>query len=396
MSHAVKKDFSFLEKEFLPFAKPQISQEAIDDVVECLKSGWLVTGPRVQHFEEMLKNYCQSPYVLTLGSATAGLFFVVQALDLGPDDEVITTPLTFVATTNAIASVGAKPIFVDIEEETLNINVNKIEASITEKTKAIMPVHFAGLPVDLDPLYALAEKYNLRVIEDAAHAIGAEYKGKKIGSFGDTQIFSFYANKTITTGEGGCITTRDPALAKEIGLLRFHGMDREAWNRYGKNGSQDYEIVKPGFKSNMMDLQAAIGIHQLKSLDLFIEQRQALVDEYQRLLAGWQEITLPQKPSYDHKHAWHLFTALINSDRCGMTRDEFMTALKNLNIGTGLHYKPVHLYPYYRETFGYKEGDFPIAESVGNRIISLPLFPAMTQIDLQRVIKAMKQVLRKN
>lgn len=396
MSHAVKQNKASLEEEFLPFAKPQISQEAIDDVVECLKSGWLVTGPRVQQFEEMLKNYCQSPYALTLGSATAGLFFVIQALELNPEDEVITTPLTFVATTNAIVSVGAKPVFADIEEGTLNIDVNKIEPLINKKTKAIMPVHFAGLPVDLDPLYALAKKYNLRVIEDAAHAIGAEYKGKKIGSFGDTQIFSFYANKTITTGEGGCITTRDPALAKEIGLLRFHGIDREAWNRYGKNGSQDYEVIKPGFKSNMMDLQAAIGIHQLKSLDQFIAQRQVLVDEYQRLLSGWQEITLPQKPSYDHKHAWHLFTVLINSDKCGIMRDEFMAALKNLNIGTGLHYKPVHLYPYYRKTFGYKEGDFPIAESVGNRIVSLPLFPAMTQTDQHRVIKAMKQVLRKN
>ncbi len=381
-----------MSEEFLPFSRPTISREAIDEVVSCLQSGWITTGPRVAKFTENLQQYLGAPYVLPLTSATAGLHLALLGMDIKPGDEVITTPLTFAATLNTIVLAGAKPVLVDIDPQTLNIDLNRLESAITNKTRVILPVHFAGLPVDLDYLYQLAEKYNLRVIEDAAHAIGTEYKGKRVGSFGDTQVFSFHPNKNMTTGEGGCVTTRDADLAKKIGLLRFHGIDREAWNRFGKSGTQDYEIVLPGFKYNMMDIQAALGLHQLNELEGFIERRTDLVNRYQEVLADWPQWTLPSEPAFSHRHAWHLYTPLINEDVAKMNRDEFMNRMKEKNIGTGLHYRAVHLYPYYREVFGFSQGDFPHAENVGERIVSLPLFPTMTESDHDRVIDVMYSV----
>jgi len=381
-----------MSEEFLPFSRPSISRAAIDEVVSCLESGWITTGPRVAQFTESLKNYLGAPFVLPLTSATAGLHLALLGMDLQPGDEVITTPLTFAATLNVIVLSGAKPVLVDIDPHTLNMDLNLLENAITPKTRVIMPVHFAGLPIDLDVLYQIAETHHLRVLEDAAHAIGTEYKGKKIGSFGDTQVFSFHPNKNITTGEGGCISTRDEDLARKVSLLRFHGMDREAWNRFGKSGSQDYEIVLPGFKYNMMDIQAAIGLHQLKELDAFIERRTELVNRYQEVLADWSEWTLPQEPAFSHRHAWHLYTPLINEIAARMDRDEFMRRMKEKNVGTGLHYRAVHLYPYYRDTFGFKPGDFPEAENVCSRIVSLPLFAGMTDADHDRVIDVMYSV----
>jgi dTDP-4-amino-4,6-dideoxygalactose transaminase len=376
-------------EEFLPFSRPTIDQETIDEVVACIKSGWITTGPRVKKFEEDLKSFCSAPHALALSSATAGLHLVLASLELKDGDEVITTPMTFAATLNTIVLAGGKPVLVDIEPGTYNMDVAKIEKAVTPRTRAIMPVHFAGLPVDLDPLYAVAKKHNLRVIEDAAHAIGTEYKGRRIGSFGDVQVFSFHPNKNMTTGEGGCVVTRDEKMAGDVALLRFHGMDREAWNRFGKKGSQHYEIVAPGFKYNMMDMQAALGLHQLKQLGGFIRRRTELALRYQKLLAGWPQWSLPQAPSYAHLHAWHLYTPLINPEAAGMNRDAFMQGMKERNIGTGLHYRAVHLYPYYREHFGFKRGDFPVAETVSDRIVSLPLFPLMTDADQDRVIAAM-------
>jgi dTDP-4-amino-4,6-dideoxygalactose transaminase len=383
-----------MSDEFLPFSRPTISRAAIDDVVACLESGWITTGPRVAQFTEALQQYLDAPYVLPLSSATAGLQLALMAMDLQPGDEVITTPLTFAATLNTIIHAGGTPVLVDIDPDTLNIDLEKLEDAINEKTRVIMPVHFAGLPVDMDYLYFLAEKYGLRVIEDAAHAIGTEYDGKRIGSMGDTQVFSFHPNKNITTGEGGCVATRDQALAKKIGLLRFHGMDREAWNRFGKNGSQDYEIVLPGFKYNMMDIQAAIGIHQLRELEGFLVRRAVLANRYQEVLATWPQLTLPLAPSYPHRHAWHLYSPLINAEAAGMNRDEFMAAMKDRNIGTGLHYRAVHLYPYYRTTFGFNDGDFPHAENVAERIVSLPLFPLMTDAEQDRVVDVMYSLFK--
>jgi len=374
---------------FLPFSRPSISQAAIDEVVACLKSGWITTGPRVKQFEEDLKAYVGAPYVLALTSATAGLHLALVALDLKAGDEVITTPMTFAATLNTIVLAGGKPVLVDVEPRTYNMDVAKIEKAVTKRTRAIMPVHFAGLPVDLDPLYAIAKKHNLRVIEDAAHAIGTEYKGKRIGSFGDIQVFSFHPNKNMTTGEGGCVVTRDEKLASDVALLRFHGMDREAWNRFGKKGNQHYEIIAPGYKYNMMDIQAALGLHQLKQLDGFIRRRTELTLRYHRLLKDWPQWTLTAAPTYSHLHACHLYTPLINPEVAKMDRDAFMQGMKERNIGTGLHYRAVHLYPYYREHFGFKRGDFPTAETISDRIVSLPLFPAMTDADQDRVLAAM-------
>ena len=375
--------------EFLPFSRPSISREAINEVVACLESGWITTGPRVKKFEEDLKRYFNAPHALALSSATAGLHLALLALELKPGDEVITTPMTFAATLNTIVLAGGKPVLVDVEPDTYNMDVSKLAKAITKRTRAIMPVHFAGLPVDLDPLYELANKHDLRVIEDAAHAIGTEYKGKRIGAFGDTQVFSFHPNKNMTTGEGGCVVTRDDKLAEKVALLRFHGMDREAWNRFGKSGSQHYEIITPGFKYNMMDIQAALGLHQLPALDGFIKRRTELALRYQKLLAGWPQWTRPGTSKFAHRHAWHLYTPLINPAAAGMDRDAFMQGMKQRNIGTGLHYRAAHLYPYYREHYGFKPGDFPNAESISDRVVSLPLFPGLRDADQDRAIAAM-------
>lgn len=378
-----------MSETFLPFSKPSISQDAIDDVVACLKSGWITTGPRVAEFTAGLERYFGAPHVLPLASATAGLHLTLLALQLEPGDEVITTPLTFAATLNTIVLAGGKPVLVDIDPQTLNLDLNQLADAINTRTRVIIPVHFAGLPVDLDPLYELANRHGIRVIEDAAHAMGTEYKQKRIGSFGDIQVFSFHPNKNMTTGEGGCIVTRDQALAEQIARLRFHGIDRQAWNRYSKHGNQDYEIVLPGFKYNMMDIQAAIGVHQLKELDGFIARRNELADRYQEALSDWPQWTLPARPSYDHLHSWHIYTPLINEDITRMHRNEFMQQMQEKNIGTGLHYRAVHLYPYYRQAFGFQLGDFPHAEDVCERIVSLPLFPSMTDAEHDKVLDVM-------
>ena len=384
-----------MSSEFLPFSRPSISREAIEEVVACLESGWITTGPRVKKFEEALKTYLGAPQALALSSATAGLHLALLALDLKPGDEVITTPMTFAATLNTIVLAGGRPVLADVEPHTYNMDMQRVASALTPRTRAVVPVHFAGLPVDLDPLYALAKKHGLRIIEDAAHAIGAEYRGKRIGSFGDTQVFSFHPNKNMTTGEGGCVTTRDDALAGKMALLRFHGMDREAWDRFGKKGNQHYEIVTPGFKYNMMDIQAALGLHQLPALDGFIARRTELALRYQKLLRDRPQWTLPQSPGFAHRHAWHLYTPLINPEAAGMDRDALMVGLKERNIGTGLHYRAVHLYPYYRDRYGFQRGDFPNAETVSDRIVSLPLFPAMTEADQDRVIGAMDDLFRR-
>lgn len=386
-----------MNNDFLPFAKPALNQAAIDEVNACLESGWLTTGPRVQQFEQMLRDYLQAPYVSALSSATAGLHLALLGLGLNPGDEVITTPYTFIATLNTIVQAGCKPVFVDIEQGTRNLDVSKIEAAITPRTRVIMPVHFAGLAVDLDPIYKLANQYNLRVIEDAAQAIGTHYNGKIIGSFGDIQVFSFHPNKNMTTGEGGCVVTRDTQLADYITQMRFHGIDRkDAWNRFSKSGSQYYDVVAPGFKYNMMDIQAALGIHQLPELDNFIERRTQLAQRYQSVLSTWPEWEVPTLPSiYQHKHSWHLYNPLLTS-QANINRDEFIQAMKEANIGVGYHYQAAHLFSFYRKQYGYKPGDFPIAEDVATRIVSLPLFPTMTDQEQEHVLKAMANIFNRS
>jgi len=375
---------------FLPFAKPSISEDAIDEVVACLRSGWITTGPRTAQFEQQLAEYCQAPHALCLNSATAGLHTALLSLELQPGDEVITTPLTFVATLNTIVQAGGTPVLADIDPNTLNISVEHVKKSITNRTRAIVPVHFAGLPVDLDPLYELAKTHQLHIVEDAAHAIGAHYKNKVIGSFGHTQVFSFHPNKNMTTGEGGCVVTRDDDMAHQISVLRFHGISRAAFDRFSKSGTQHYEVVTPGFKYNMLDIQAALGIHQLKRLDDFIAKRTALANRYLDAFKDKPYFQLPKAPNYAHRHAWHLFTPLVNTDY--LTRDTFMSALKEKNIGSGLHYITPHLYPYYQQTFGFQRGTCPIAEDIGDRIVSLPLFPDLTIAQQDHVIETINSI----
>lgn len=381
--------------KFLKFSSPAINQATIDEVVACLKSGWLATGPRVKRFEEDLKKYLKADYVLATNSATSGLHLALKCFALKANDEVITTPMTFVASLNTIVHAGAKPILVDVDLNTRNIDVTKIEKVITARTKAILPVHFAGIPVDLDAIYQIAKKYKLRVLEDAAHAMGSHYKGRVIGSCGDTQVFSYHPNKVMTTGEGGAISTRDANLARDITVQRFHGMDRESFDRYGKKGNQHYDIIQPGYKYNMLDLQAAVGIHQLAELENFITKRQILVDRYNEKLADWPELTLPQVPNYDCRISWYIYAPLINPDVAHMDRDTFMERMKEYDIGTGYHHHAAHLYTYYQETYGYQRGQFPNAETISDRIVSLPLFATLTFEQQDRVIAAMRKVFNK-
>lgn len=383
------------DEPFLPFAKPSISPEAIAEVVACLESGWITTGPRTKKFESMLADYLGAPSAQCCSSATAGLHMVLLALDLKPGDEVITTSMTFVATLNTIVLAGGKPVLVDVDPATYNLDLDAVEAAVTERTRAIVPVHFAGLPVDLDRLYTLAKARGLRIIEDAAHAIGSEYKGRRIGSFGDTQVFSFHPNKNMTTGEGGCITTRDDALRKRIEQLRFHGMDREAWARFGKQGSPHYDIATAGFKYNFMDMQAALGIHQLPALDGFNARRTELAKRYFELLADVDALTLPCPESvpYAYRHAWHLFAPVVDAEKAGIDRDAFIGKLKEHNIGTGIHYRAPHLSDYYEQEWGFSRGMFPNAERISDGILSLPLFPTMTEAEQGRVVTAIRTVL---
>ncbi|MFN7662936.1 MAG: DegT/DnrJ/EryC1/StrS family aminotransferase [Alphaproteobacteria bacterium] len=381
---------------FLPFSKPCLTEETINDVVDSLRSGWLTTGPKVKKFEALLQDYLSCPNICVLSSGTAGLHLALLHLNLQPGDEVITTSFTFIATLNTIVLAGGTPVLVDVERNTYNMDVSQIEAAITPRTKAIMPVHFAGAPVDLDPLYELAKKYGLRVVEDAAHAIGTQYKGQRIGSFGDTQVFSFHPNKNITTGEGGCVSSQDKDLIKHINVLKFHGIDRESWNRFSKEGSQLYDVIAPGFKYNMMDLQAALGVHQLPLLDDFTDRRTRLVEKYREALEGWEEFILPEAPTYDHRHAWDLFAPTLNAEKTNISRNELIDKLKEENIGAGLHWQAPHLFSFYKKTFGFKEGDFPHAEYIADHVLSLPLFPQMTDDEHTRVIKALKKIFKKD
>ena len=391
MSHVVNK-----EEPFLPFSRPTFDDQEIQEVVDCLKSGWITTGPRVQKFENDLKDYLNSQHVLSLASATAGLYMALMALDLKPGDEVITTSFTFVATLNVIVLAGGKPILVDIDPKTYNIDVGLIEQAITPRTRAILPVHFAGLSVDLDPIYNLAKKHNLRVIEDAAQAIGTQYKHKMIGGFGDMQVFSFHPNKNMTTIEGGALSLQTDDLLNRLSCGRFHGIDRAIWNRFSKQGSQHYDVLEPALKFNMPDVHAGLGIYQLKKLENFIKIRTKLANRYVSILSGWDELYLPENPtSYSHKHSWHLFAPCLNIERVGFSRDDLVQKMKDLGIGLGLHYDPPYLYQYYQETFGFKRGDFPHTEWVSERIFSLPLFPLMTEKDQDRVIAALSLIFGK-
>jgi len=382
---------------FLPFSIPTIGEEEINEVVDSLRSGWITTGPKVKRFEESFRKYVGAPFAVPLSSATAGLHLAMLALQLKPGDEVITTPMTFAATVSMIVQAGGTPVLADIESSgTLNIDVQEMRKKITPRTRALVPVHFAGQPCDMDQIFALAREFDLAVIEDAAHAIGTEYKGARIGSLDSVSVFSFHPIKNITTGEGGMVATRDERIAEEISLMKFHGMNREAWKRYEASGTPNYDIVMPGFKYNMMDLQAGLGLHQLDKLESFIEMRTLLAHFYNEAFYDVPELLTPEPVPYEHRHAWHLYTPLIKIEELSIDRDQFMAQLKGENIGTGLHFKAIHHHPYYRDTLGIAPGELPNADYASERILSLPLFPLMTLEDARDVVAAVKTVIARN
>jgi dTDP-4-amino-4,6-dideoxygalactose transaminase len=384
-----------MRDNFLIFGSPSIEEEEIQEVVECLRSGWISTGPRVGRFQELFARYIGTRYALALNSCTAGLHLAMLAADLKPGDEVITTPMTFAATANSIIHTGARPVFVDVELPGMTIDPDQIEAVITDRTRAIIPVHLYGRPCAMDRIMNIARRHSLIVIEDAAHAIESEYKGRKIGTIGDMTVFSFYVTKNIVTGEGGMITTDREDFAATIETYGLHGMSRGAWKRYSDEGFKHYQVLYPGFKYNMMDIQAAIGIHQLGRIDRYLKRREDIWQRYNRAFAGLP-VDLPPEPEAETRHARHLYTPLLKLEDLTADRDAIQQALNSENIGTGIHYIALHLHPYYRETYRYAPDDFPHARRVSERTISLPLSAKLTDDDVQNVIDAFTRVLERS
>ncbi len=380
-------------KEFLPLARPTIGEEEIREVVETLRSGWLTTGPKVERFEERFKDYLGVPEAVAVSSGTAGLHLALLAAGVAGGDEVITTSMSFAATANAIVLCGAKPIFVDCDPDTLSIDPRGVAARITEKTKAIVPVHFAGQPCAMDELMEIGRRRAVPLIEDAAHALGTEYKGRKIGAVGEMAVFSFHPIKTITTGEGGMVVTSNKQWAERMRLLRFHGISTSAWQRHAGGRSPQYSIQLPGFKYTMMDIQAAIGIHQMDKVDRFVERRAKLAGLYHMAFKEIKDVRPLGLAPYRHRHAWHLFVVQLELERLAIDRDRFLELLKERNIGAGIHFPALHLQPYYQEQWGYRSGDFPNAERASERIVSLPLFPTMNEKDVQDVVWAVGEIL---
>lgn len=378
--------------EFLPFGAPLIGEAEIQEVVATLRSGWLGTGPRTHQFESDFSDYIGCKYAVALNSCTAGLHLALKILGIGQGDEVITTPMTFCSTANVIIHCGATPVFVDINRETVNIDPNLIENKISEKTKAIIPVHFAGRPCDMDAIMDIARRHELAVVEDAAHAIEAEYKGKKVGSIGDITCFSFYATKNLVTGEGGMMTTNNQQWAEKARVLRLHGLSKDAWKRYSEEGFQPYDLLYPGYKYNMMDLQAAIGIHQLRRIEDNLVIREKHWNRYNEAFRDIPGITTPIDQNHI-KHARHLYTVLIEPEIFGMGRYDFIEALKEKNIGTGVHFIALHLHSYYAQNYGLKRGDFPNAEYISNRTVSLPFSAKLSEKDVEDVINAVKALV---
>ncbi len=378
---------------FLPFALPSVGEEEIQEVVETLRSGWLTAGPRTKAFEEAFCAYTGAPHALAVNSCTAALHLCLLGFHIGPGDEVITTPLTFAATANTIMMTGAKPVFVDVEESTYNIDVSLIEQAITKNTKAVLPVHIAGLPANMEPILKLAERYDLRVIEDAAHAAGARHGDLKVGDISDATCFSFYVTKTITTGEGGMITTRNQQFADRVRMLSLHGLSRDAWNRYSQKGSWYYEIVDLGYKYNMTDIAAAIGLHQLRRIDEFTRRRREIARRYDEAFGKYEAIILPPRDSSVSEHIYHLYTIRLRLDRLSITRDRFIEALRAENIGTSVHFIPVHLHPFYRKEFGLGRGSFPVAEAIFDSIVSVPIYPGMSNGDVVDVVAAVEKIM---
>jgi dTDP-4-amino-4,6-dideoxygalactose transaminase len=380
--------------EFLVFGQPQILEPEIEEVLDSLRKCWLGTGPKVARFKRDFAAHQGVEHVAAVNSCTAALHLSCIAAGLKPGDEVITTAMTFCATINAIIHSGATPILVDCDRSTMNITTEGIATSITPRTRVIVPVHFGGRPCDIVGIVALAEKHGLKVIEDCAHAIETEIAGRKAGTFGDFATFSFYATKNVVTGEGGMIVARRPEDASRLERLALHGMSDDAWKRFSDVGFKHYQVAECGFKYNMMDLQAAIGIHQLARVNRCWERRRAIWARYQAELADLP-LTLPAEPEQETRHAFHLYTILVDQTACGLTRDSFLEEMTRRRIGVGVHYLSIPEHPYYSKTFGWRPEDYPNAYHIGRRTVSLPISPKLTDDDVSDVVDAVRSILRR-
>lgn len=382
-----------VRKSFLVFGKPKISAKEIREVMHTIESGWLGTGPKTKLFEDHFRKFIHAKYAIALNSCTAGLHLALEVLGIHESDEVITTPLTFPSTANVIVHHQAVPVFVDIDKNTWNIDPEKIKKAITKKTRAIIPVHLHGRPCAMTEIRSLAAKHGLYVVEDAAHAAEAWYRGKKIGSISDFTAFSFYVTKNIMTGEGGMLTTNRQKWADEARIKSLHGISHDAWKRYSAEGFKPYETLYPGYKYNMMDLVASFGLHQLEDVEKNLQVRETYWKMYDSAFSHVPEITIPAPIPKDVTHARHLYAILLNLNMIKLTRDEFVEALRHEGIGAGVHFSALHLHSFYRHKYSYKPGDFPISEFVGECTVSLPLSPAINKSDIRDVIAAVFKII---
>ncbi len=382
-------------KDFLIFGSPLIERPEIDEVLATLDSGWVGTGPRVQKFEEMFKKYKGSRFAAALSSCTAALHLSMLVIGAKRGDEVILPAMTFASTANAVIQAGARPVFVDCQRDTLNIEPEDIKRKITRRTKAIIPVHFAGRPSNMDEIMKLARKSSLKVVEDCAHAIEAEYHGRKAGTFGELGCFSFYVTKNITTAEGGMVITDNPRYDEKIKILALQGMTKDAWKRFSDKGYKHYKVVYPGYKYNMTDMQAAIGIHQLPRINKYWKRREEIWNKYNEAFGGLP-VFIPAPVEKGIRHAYHLYTLLLDINRLKISRDGFLDAMAKRNIGTGVHYIALHLHPYYQKELGYRWGDFPNAEWISKRTVSLPISAKLSDRDVRDVIDAVVSVIKSN
>ena len=380
-------------RAIVPFAPPDLGRDEIAEVVATLESGWLSTGPRVRQFEQSFADYVGATHAVAVNSCTAALHLSLVACGIGPGDEVVTTPLTFCATTNVVVHTGATPVLADIDPVTMNLDPAAAAAALTSRTRALVPVHYAGRPVAMQPFLQLARPRGIAVIEDAAHCVEGVDDGRKVGAIGDFTCFSFYATKNLTTGEGGMVTTDDGAAAGRMRIASLHGMDRDAWRRYAPGSTAQYDVVMPGYKYNMMDIQAAIGQQQLARLAQMHARRAALSARYDRELAGLP-LRLPAPAPTGSVHAHHLYPGLVDVAAAGVTRDQLQARLAERGISTSVHFRAIHLHPYYREQYGFTRGMFPIAEAVSDTTLSLPVSPALSDGDVDRVIEALHDSLR--
>lgn len=384
-------------ERFLPFALPHITQAEIDEVVDTLRSGWLTTGPKTKRFEREFAEVVGAPHAIAVNSATAAMHLALDAIGLQPGDEVIVPVYTFTATAEVVVYMRGQPVFVDVDPTTCNLDPARLEASITPRTRAIMVVHFAGLPAEMDAILAIAHAHNLPVIEDAAHAFPATYQGRPIGSIGDLTAFSFYATKTLATGEGGMLTTANPAYAERAAMMALHGISKDAWKRYSAEGSWRYEVLEAGYKYNMTDVAAAIGLHQLARRAWLLDRRQTIARRYSQAFSRYLELEVPPSPDPDvAQHAWHLYMLRLRPERLKISRDAFIGGLAEQYIGTSVHFIPLHLHPFYRSTYHLAPSDFPVALDAYQRAISLPIYPGMSDDDVDDVIDAVTRLVEDN